>query len=108
MQGVWGLGIRSLLWGFRFQKTSGVASHLHPEAAKSDRPQPKHTPPVLFVISLALHGATALISEVDPRHRIVLIELQRLQVAGLQGSGTGGDDLAPFLQVDFQHPYKSN
>ena len=63
------------------------------------------TPPVLFVISLALHGATASISEVAPHSRTVLIELQRLQVAGLRGSGTGGDDLAPFLQVDFQHPY---
>ena len=38
LQGVCGLGIRGLLWGFRFQKTSGVASHLRPEAAKSDRP----------------------------------------------------------------------
>ena len=66
------------------------------------------TPPVLFVVSLALHGATADNSDVVPRLRIVLIELHRLQVAGLQGSGSGGDDLAPFLQVDFQHPYKSN
>ena len=66
------------------------------------------TPPVLPVISLALHGATALNSEVSPRPHIVLIELQRLHVAGLQGSDTGGDDLAPWLHVDFQHPYKSN
>ena len=60
------------------------------------------TPPVLCVISLALHGSTALSSEVVPRRCIVLIELHRLQVAGLQGSGTGGDDLAPWLHVDFQ------
>ena len=89
LQGVWGLGIRGLLWGCL-------------TAPKSS------TPPVLFVISLALHGATADQSEVSSRSRIVLIELQRLQVADLQGSSTGGDDLAPFLQVDFQHPYKSN
>ena len=60
------------------------------------------TPPVLFVISSALHGSTTLGSEVVPRRCTVLIELHRLQVAGLQGSGTGGDDWAPWLHVDFQ------
>ena len=46
------------------------------------------TPPVLFVISLALRGATAFNSEVAPRRCIVRVHLQCLQVAGLQGSGT--------------------
>ena len=108
LQGVWGLGIRCLLWGFRFQKTSGVPP-VYARKLQSLTGPKSSTPPVLFVISLALHGATALNSEPVPRPRIVVIELQCLHVAGLQGSGTGGDDLAPFLQVDFQqHPYKSN
>ena len=85
LQGVCGLGIRGLLWGFRFQKTSGVASHLHP--------------PVLFVISPALHGATAKKDcEVVPSIRKVLIELQRLHEAGLQGSGAGVTTWRPFCR----------
>ena len=108
LQGVWGYGLGVFLWGSGFKKV-WVWGFIYARKQQSLTGPKSSTPPVLFVISLALHGATAKNGcEVVSRNRVVLIELPETSRSRPAGQRHRGDDLAPFLQVDFQHPYKSN
>ena len=57
-----------------------------PETLTGPGPKPS-PPPVLSIIGLPLHGSAAFDSEVAPRIRILLIQLQGLHVTALQGAG---------------------
>ena len=90
LQGVWGLGIRGLLWGCLTARKSVK----HPAGPFCHKPGPSRCHRLDF------RGCS---TQAHSSHRAP-------ETSGSRPAGQPhrGDDLAPFLQVDFQHPYKSN
>ena len=113
---LWGHRSSTVLGAAAIERSSGQktnlrppACHLRPETANSDRPE-SLSPPRAGPFDhrpAPLHGAAAFVeSEVEPRLRKVLIQLQRLHVTVLQGARAAGvvNDLAPLLTAGLQKP----
>ena len=107
LQGVCGLGIRGLLWGFRFQKLRAWPPIYARKLQSLTGPQVKHPAgPLRHRPGPSRCHRQRLRGFSTPSHSSHRApETSRSRPAGQRHRG---DDLAPFLQVDFQHPYKSN